>query len=41
MKPWFVVVTLWALSGMVALRTAYADDFGVRNEPAAIEPQAE
>lgn len=29
MKPWFVLFTLWALSGIVALRTVYADDESV------------
>jgi hypothetical protein len=26
MKPWFVLFALWALSGIVALRTLYSND---------------
>jgi hypothetical protein len=26
MKPWFLLLALWALSGIVALRTVYAED---------------
>jgi hypothetical protein len=26
MKPWFVLFVLWALSGIVTLRQAYAED---------------
>jgi len=26
MKPWFLLLTLWALLGIIALRTVYAED---------------
>lgn len=26
MKPWFLLLTIWALSGIVALRSVYAED---------------
>ena len=32
MKVWFVVFTLWAFAGMVALRTVYSDDESVLDQ---------
>ncbi|MGC4068498.1 MAG: hypothetical protein QM784_28390 [Polyangiaceae bacterium] len=43
MKPWFVLIVLWALSGIVTLRQVYSDGSHVepRREPvAAAEEQA-
>ncbi|HMA93168.1 MAG TPA: hypothetical protein VKP30_10810 [Polyangiaceae bacterium] len=35
MKPWFVVFTLWAFAGMVALRTVYSNDESVLDQNVA------
>jgi hypothetical protein len=42
MKPWFVLIVLWALSGIVTLRQVYSDDSHAepRRTPAATEEQA-
>jgi hypothetical protein len=33
MKPWFVLFALWALSGIVALRTLYSNDDTALDQP--------
>lgn len=38
MKPWFVLFTLWALSGIVALRAIYAEDASVFEPHSALQP---
>jgi hypothetical protein len=39
MKPWFLLLTLWALSGIVALRTVYAEDASAMDQVRAVSAQ--
>jgi hypothetical protein len=41
MKPWFVLIVIWALSGIVTLRQVYSDGTQAEPRPATVSASEE